>query len=366
MIEECCEIASNALDGKFGFTQETLSILLFVIIFNILAKWVLKRLHKRFERQKKIWKDSFVQALYLPLSAYTWFFAAAHAINLIIPKMTDSDLFFRYLHLTLAVGAILAIAWFLLRWKTILIRLVKAKAKINEIEMEQGKIDVIDKVVSIFVFFITSLLLLEVTGGSVNTLIAFGGIGGLALAFASQEVIANYFSGGMIYATRPFSVGDWIKLPEKDLEGHVEEIGWYMTRIRTFEKRPVYVPNSIFSKVVVETPSRMSHRQFKTVVPLKYRDLELVRPVIREVQDMLEGHPEVDCDQRICVNVEAFGTVGLDVVVSAYTLKTDTEEFAQVKQDLLLNIVDILNKNKIEMAAPVTIVEIPDGITLKK
>lgn len=366
MFQECCDIASAALDGAYGWKQELVSILVVVIIFNFLAKWILRRLHKRFQEQRKFWEDSFVQALYTPLSCYTWFFALAHAINLIIPHLTDSTDYFAHLHTALKVAAILSITWFILRWKNLMIKLTLIKSRRHEISMDVGKIDVIDKVITVFVIFVACLLLMEATGRSITTLIAFGGIGGLAIAFASQEMIANFFSGLMVYITHPFQVGDWINLPERNLEGHVEEIGWYMTRIRTFEKRPIYIPNSIFSKIVVETPSRMSHRQFKETIGLRYSDMNAIKPVIQGITNMLQSHPHIDNDQKMSVSLKAFGTYSLDIEILAYTTTVDSEEYAQVKQDLLLKIIDVLNENKAEMASPLTLIDIPNGIQLRQ
>ena len=65
----------------------------------------------------------------------------------------------------------------------------------------------------------------------------------------------------MVYLDRPFKVGDWIRSPDKDIEGTVEKIGWRLTTIRTFDKRPLYVPNQVFTNVSVQNPSRMSHRR---------------------------------------------------------------------------------------------------------
>lgn len=364
-IEECCEVASSALDGKYGWQNETIALILFVIVFNFFAKWVLGKLHHRFERQRKIWKDSFVQALYIPLSTYTWFFVLIHVATLISPQ-TMADIRLGNMHLILTIAAIISIAWFALRWKKKLIHLTTLKSKRHEITWEHGKIDVIDKAITVILIFVTILVIMEATGRNISTLIAFGGIGGLAIAFASQEVIANFFSGLMIYLTHPFGVGDWIHLPERKLEGYVEEIGWYTTRIRTFEKRPLYVPNSVFSKSIVETPSRMSHRQFKEIIQLRYQDMKELQPIIEDILKMLRSHPEIDKDQRITVFLEGFGTYSLDIEISAYTLSIETEDFAAIKQDLLFKVIEILAAHNAEMAVPTTIIEMPKGIILGK
>lgn len=260
--------------------------------------------------------------------------------------------------------AILGIAWISLRWKHKAINLLMHKNRHREHPVDRSKMDVVDKLLTVLIVFITAMLLMDVFGLNVTTLIAFGGIGGLAIAIASQEVIANFFSGLMIYLTHPFGVGDWVNIPDHNLEGHVEEIGWYMTRVRTFEKRPVYVPNSIFSKILVETPSRMSHRQFKEKIGLRYSDMQAVRPIIADCITMLETHEAVDKEQKVSVHLEAFGAYSVDILVSAYLTTVDSEEFALIKQDLLFKIIDILSAHSAEMASPLTVVDIPNGITL--
>lgn len=358
-LEEIGEFVIAALDGVYGWMCEAIAIVLVVLIFNFFAKWLLKRLHLHFSKQNKIWKDSFVRALYLPLSYYVWFFATIHAIDLISHRVLEK-LFFQNMHTILSVALILCLGWFLMRWNNNLTKCLIMKSKNHEIALDQGKIDVINKLITMIVVVAVILFLMEITGRSMNTLIAFGGVGGLAIAFASQEVIANFFGGLMIYLTHPFAIGDWINLPERSIEGHVEEIGWYMTRLRTFEKRPIYIPNSTFSKVVVITPSRMSHRQFKEIVGLRYRDMPQTRAIIQDLKTMLKEHPAIDHSQNILVNLKGFGSYSIDISVSAYTLTINTEGFAEVKQDLLFKIYDILTKHGAEMAFPTTQLEIPE------
>lgn len=364
MFQEYYEIASATLDGVYGWQREVVAILLVVVVFNFFAKWLLRKLHLRFEKQKKTWQDSFVQSMYAPLSCYTWIFAAVHSANLILPHITYDENYLQSMHVILKVAAVFAIAWFVLKWKARAIGLIILKSHRKEITLDRVRIDVIDKLITIVILFLAGMLLMDVLGLNATTLIAFGGVGGLAIAFASQEVISNFFSGLMIYLTHPFGVGDWINLPEHNLEGNVEEIGWYMTRIRTFEKRPVYIPNSIFSKIVVETPSRMSHRKFQETILLRYSDLDAVRPIINEITIMLEADPSVDQEQKIDVHLEKFGTYSLDIQVSAYILTVDSEEFSQIKQNLLFNIIEILHIHNAKIAAPLNIVDIPNGIKL--
>lgn len=350
-IQDCCSFAVAALDGMYGWFSETIAILIFVLFFNCLTKWILRHLHQRFERQGKIWKDSFVKALYEPLSYYVWFLASVQALDLIAARIVY-ELPIENRHTILAIGALAAFVWFLLRWKKFIVQHLISKSKIREVVIEQGKIAAIDKILTVAILFFSALLLMEITDRSVNTIIAFGGVGGLALAFASQEIISNFFGGFMIYLTQPFTIGDWILIPDHNIEGHVEEIGWYMTRVRSLDKRPIYIPNSIFSKLIVITPSRMSHRQIKETLNVWCDDLKTLKATTEEIKTMLKQHLDLDCSQPIIVRLAGFGDYSMDIYVSAFTPTIDTEGFMKVKEDILYQIMTILDKNGVEFATP--------------
>ncbi|KKG36997.1 hypothetical protein DU52_05670, partial [Methanosarcina mazei] len=111
---------------------------------------------------------------------------------------------------------------------------------------------VISKILKITVTTLLLIMYGEHFGMSFSGLLAFGGIGGIAVGMASKDIMSNFFSGVMLYFDRPFSIGDWIRSPDRNIEGTVTEIGWRATKITTFDNRPMYVPNSIFSSISVE------------------------------------------------------------------------------------------------------------------
>ena len=343
-VEECCNFAVSALDGVYGWSSEIIAIVIFVFFFNFLAKRFLRYLHDRFKKQNKFLKDCFVQAIYLPISYFVWFFAAIQAIDLIATEILDS-LPVQTRHVVIAVGALVALTWFLLRWKSSVTAHLIIRSKKHEIAIDQGKIGAIDKLVTIAIFFFMAMLLMEVTDRSINTIIAFGSVGGLALAFASQEVIANFFGGFMIYFTQPFTIGDWVMIPDHKIEGIVEEIGWYMTRIRSLDKKPIYIPNSIFSKLIIITPSRMSHRQIKETIKIAYEDSAKLKVIMFDFKEMLLQHLELDRSQSIIVRLSGFAEYSFDVLISAYTQTIDNEGYLRIKEDVLLKITAIMEKH---------------------
>jgi MscS family membrane protein len=350
------------LNGDFGWAEEAIATILIVIVFNFIAKWVLKNLHFKYLKRGSIWLESFATALYKPLSYFTWYFAIIQGVNLLTQRVLARPLF-DHSHQYLEFGLVIALAWFLFRWKNHVVKALLIQAEEGKAAaLEKIKADVLDKIGTVIIIVVAIFLLLEISGRSMNTLIAFGGISGLAIAFASQQIIANFFGGLMIYTTHPFSIGDWINLPEKNIEGNVEEIGWYMTLIRTFDKRPIYVPNSTFSSILVMTPSRMSHRKVEENIGIRYDDISAIKPIMADIRKMLAEHPLVDQTQHNLVYFKSFGNYSLDIHVSAYTKTIEKPEFVEIREDILLKCAVIIANHKAEMPFPTSVV-IPGGQT---
>lgn len=359
-IITCCDFAKKSLDGTFGWFWDMGMIVSIVVLFNFAFKRLLIYLEKLFQERNQPWQQSFVSSLYTPMRCFVWFFATIEMLDFISKQFFEGNYLPRKAAI-LEIGLILSFSWFLLRWKTSVTSWMRVKAQKEKTTVIAARIDILNKLATVAILVITAMMLLEATGSNLNTLIAFGGISGLAIAFASQEVIASFFGGLMIYLTHPFFIGDWIVLPEKSIEGHVEEIGWYTTKIRTFEKRPIYVPNSVFSKIVVVNPSRMSHRQIKETIGIRYRDVGELKGIIADIRKMIEVNTNIDQGMTYSVYFSAFGSYSLDILFSAYTFETAANAFNKIKEELLFNIIDILEKHKAELAFPTTCIETVAG-----
>lgn len=131
----------------------------------------------------------------------------------------------------------------------------------------------IARILKLTIFLIIMLLFGEHFGIGLSGLLAFGGIGGIAIGVAGKDMLSNLFSGVMLYFDRPFSIGDWISSPDRNIEGTVVEIGWRITKINTFENRPLYVPNAAFSTISVVNPGRMTNRRITTTIGLRYEEI---------------------------------------------------------------------------------------------
>ncbi|NND57299.1 MAG: mechanosensitive ion channel family protein, partial [Xanthomonadales bacterium] len=189
-------------------------------------------------------------------------------------------------------------------------------------------------------------------------LMAVGGIGGLAIGLAAKDILANFFGGVTVFIDRPFSIGDWIILKDKDIEGVVEEIGWRQTTIRKFDKRPVYVPNAAFTTASVENPSRMTNRRIYETIGMRYKDISQVEPVTNEVREMLVQHPEIDEKQTLMVHFDAFGESSVDFFIYCMTHTVNWQRYHEVKQDVLLQISRIVQEHGAAIAFPTRTLEL--------
>ena len=195
-------------------------------------------------------------------------------------------------------------------------------------------------------------MILQSLGVSVSGLLAFGGVGGIAVGFAARDLLANFLGGLSIFLDRPFAVGDWIRSPDREIEGTVEDVGWRVTRIRTFDQRPLYVPNAVFSTVALENPSRMLNRRIYETIGIRYDDAGAMEQVVAEVKEMLVAHDDIDKGKTLMVNFVAFGASSLDFFIYCFTRTTDWATYHGVKQDVLIKILKIIEGHGAEVAFP--------------
>jgi MscS family membrane protein len=175
---------------------------------------------------------------------------------------------------------------------------------------------------------------------------------GTAIAFASRVFVENLIGGLALFLTRPFTKGDWIKSTNKKFEGTVEEIGWYYTQIRTFERRPTFIPNSLLGDAIVENPGRMYNRRIKTDISVRYSDIDKVVLITDEIRDYLYKHPLIDTSQTILVNFTEFATHSVDINIYCFTKTTVWKDWRDYRQGIYLDIANIIKKHGADFAYP--------------
>ncbi len=340
---------------------------IFVIVFvallaDFVQRRVLRSLTKRFEKTKNLWDDALLEAIRRPLSLLIWVVGISLAAQ-VAATQTKAEIF-AIIEPLRDVLVIVALTWFLVRF------IRQAEGNIIAVREAKGEpvdvttLDAITKLLRLSVIITAGLVVLQTLGFSISGVLAFGGVGGIAVGFAARDLLANFFGGLMLYLDRPFSVGDWIRSPDREIEGTVEHIGWRLTMIRTFDKRPLYVPNSVFANIAVENPSRMTNRRIYETFGLRYDDMGKMSAITADVETMLENHPAIDTAQTLMVNFVSCAPSSVDFFVYTFTKTTVWVEFHTIKQDVLLKIADIIEQHGAEMAFPTSTVHVPDGIVL--
>ena len=338
---------------------QVFAIVFTALLFNFFVSLVMRRLAKKAQQSMNPWDDAFVHALQKPLQVLIWVIGILFAAEIVAAR-TEAEIF-KAIDPVRNVSVIVVLTWFLIRF-------VKGfeKALIRSHAEKGSSIDVttanaLVKLVNASIFITAALVMLQTLGFSISGILAFGGIGGIAVGFAAKDLLSNFFGGLMIYLDRPFKVGDWICSPDMDIEGTVEEIGWRQTRIRTFSKRPLYVPNSVFANIVVENPSRMSHRRIYETIGIRYDDIHVMEDIVKEVKEMLISHNEIDKSQTMIVNFNQFSESSVDFFVYTFTKTTNWIRFHEVKQDILLKISGIIEDNHASIAYPTHVLQLDNA-----
>jgi MscS family membrane protein len=328
---------------------QVFSVVFITLMLAMGCRILLERLLLKAEKTHNVWDDALRGAALQPVRLLAWLLglsvAAQFALSVSGREGLNLGAPFRRL------GAVMLLAWFMVRF------IHRGESNLLDPSftnkpMDATTVHAIGKLLRISVIITAVLVLMQSMGYSISGVLAFGGIGGIAVGFAAKDLLANFFGGLMIYLDRPFSVGDWIRSPDQEIEGTVEDIGWRLTRIRTFDKRPLYIPNASFAHISVENPSRMSNRRIKETIGVRYDDAGKVEGIVEKIRDYLANHKDIDPRQTLIVNLNSFGPSSLDFFIYTFTRTTDWVEFHQVKQGVMLDILAIIAECGAECAFP--------------
>lgn len=331
--------------GESSWIIQVFLVVFIALLLDFFQKLVFVRLAKQAEKTANLWDDAVLISMVAPLSLLIWVVGLTFAADIL--RGVSSQPIFAAVEPIRDIGVIFALAWFLVRF----IRQAENNLVVQQ-QVDRTTANAFAKLLRISVIITGTLVCLQTLGFSVSGVLAFGGIGGLAVGLAAKDLLANFFGGLMIHLDRPFAIGDWVRSPDKNIEGTVEEIGWRLTMIRTFDKRPLYVPNATFTTISVENPSRMSHRRIHETIGIRYEDVDKMPAIITEVENMLRGHPEIDDSQTLMVNFNQFAASSIDFFIYTFTHTTNWVEYHSIKQDVLLKISDIIAKHHAEIAFP--------------
>jgi len=256
---------------------------------------------------------------------------------------------------------------------------IKLKAiGVKEKKIKNEVINVSIKMLNIFIWIVGTLVILYIAGVELTAVISGLGIGGLAVALASKDSLANFFGTLSILFSDVFSQGDWIEVDGR--EGTVVEIGLRVTKLRTFDNAIIAIPNAtVANKDVKNWNKRSLGRRIKMSLGIKYDSKPSdIQNTITEIRNMLDEHPgiatkntdytyskenkkaravysyddEEGVKKTLLVYLDKFSDSSINILIYCFSKSTQWEEWLVVKQDVMFKLMDILDKNNVEFAFP--------------
>jgi MscS family membrane protein len=348
----------NLTGEQYLWVFELFLIVLVALSLGFFLNRLIDKLELQAARSKSIWDDALIEACRRPAIWLIWILGVNFAASIAAQKMDSplQGLIDPINRLALIFLGSLFVVRFIKRAERNLLHPDYMSKPIDETTVRA-----VGKLLRATVIITAVLIGMQLFGYSISGLLAFGGIGGIAMGFAAKDLLANFFGGLMIYLDRPFSVGEWIRSPDQEIEGTVEDIGWRLTRIRTFDMRPLYIPNAVFANISVENPSRMSNRRINETLGIRYEDIHSMDSIVAAVTAMLLKHPDIDAKQTMIVNFNKFNASSVDFIVYTFTKTTDWIDFHKIKQDVLLRVASIVADHDAEIAYPTSTIHLQNS-----
>jgi MscS family membrane protein len=362
IVEETMgEVLALLNSDQLRWSWQVFSAVALTLMLNFIATRILRRLHKHFSTTDKVWDDALIEAARTPVNIIILVIGLSWAVGIGNTYMESAVLSDVNLAMVRRLTVVLLFVMCLIRFISIIEGRYVGNQDLGRARwgdsFDVTTLSAIAKLLRLSVIISGILVALPTLGIEITALLAFGGVGGIAVGFAAKDLLANFFGGLTIYMDRPFVIGDWIRSPDRNIEGTVEKIGWRLTVVRTFDKRPLYIPNSVFSTVCLENPSRMTNRRIKETVGIRYQDADKMEVIVSEIKEMLIKHPDIDDSQTLMVNFDKYAASSLEFFIYTFTKTTNWVEFHAVKQDVLFKVVDIVLSHGAEFAFPTTTIE---------
>ncbi|HIP30300.1 MAG TPA: mechanosensitive ion channel family protein [Sulfurospirillum arcachonense] len=206
------------------------------------------------------------------------------------------------------------------------------------------------KFLKVIILIIGAMTILDGWGINVGAFVASLGLIGMAFALAAKDTAANLFGSLVIFSDKPFKKGDWILTP--DVEGTIESIGIRSTRVRTFAQALVSIPNAVIANSAITNWSLMGKRRIKMRLGLTYSTNAIqMENILNDLRQMLKKHPDVHQD-TIMIYFDKFEDSSLSLFCYFFTTTTVWAEYLQVKENINLKMMKIIEDNGASFAFP--------------
>lgn len=321
-----------------------LTFLLFLFLRNFFTIIIIGTLQKFAKLSKTDYDEKIIIALIGPIR-FTFIIIGTHLFFLLIFKETS---FIKNILNTLIVFTIF---WAIMSTLDALRELFHSTTKKFNPDLAKEMGDFLLKISKTIIGALGLGAMLQVWGINVTALVASLGLGGLAFALAAKDTASNLFGSFALLADKSIRIGEWIKVG--GVEGVVEEIGMRTTKIRSFQKSLITVPNQIVSNSPIENFSRRGIRRIKLRIGLTYStNADQVNSIVREIKSMLTNHNDISQKDTLLVNFESFGDSALNIFIYTFTNTSNWANYLDIREDVHLKIMKVVEDNNSSFAFP--------------
>lgn len=327
----------------------TLSILLMIVTKRIVYR-VLSSIYNRFIKSNNETIKVSLKKLAHPIALLV----VLGLFDKIFPSLQFNIVINKWVFLSINIAAIVFWIYVFLKLSVVIVTIYK-----NYSENTDGKLD--DQLVPILKNFLDTIIVLVglfkillYFGVDPATVIAGASIGGLAVAFAAQDTVKNFFGTIMIFLDKPFRVGDWITAGE--VTGTVEEVGFRSTRIRAVDTTVFQMPNSKLSELTINNAGLRVYRRYNTNLGLRYdTPPELIEAFVKGVREIILAHPDTR-DDAYNVEFVGFGDSALLILMNMYFKDLAWAKEQESKHQIHIAIVKLAKAIGVDFAFPSTTV----------
>lgn len=323
-----------------------LILLLGLVVRKVIQFLVAARVRNLVENLGQAWAARIVDVFASPGATLVM----AAMLQLSYPYLRLPIFFANGVSLAVRLLVVLSIVWATYRLVDVFAERMAEKAAKTDSKLDDQLVPLLRKALKIFTVIGGGLFILQNLNVNVGSLLAGLGIGGVAVALAAKDTIANFFGSVMIFVDRPFQIGDWVAI--SGVEGIVEEVGFRSTRIRTFYNSQVTVPNAKFTEANIDNFGRREYRRTYTTLNLTYDTtteqmqafVEGIRAIIRANQYTRKDYYEI--------HMSGFGAHSLDVMVYFFFKVSSWSEELRERHNVFLEIMRLAEKLGVSFAFP--------------
>ena len=326
-----------------NFMAAILAFLFFLLLRKLFSSWIIASLLRITSRTQTNLDDMIVRELRDPLR----FFFVVLGIRIFFQLIFLET---HWIKLFLDAATIYTVFWVLYAITPALKESLYRFSHTND-HLSYELSNFLIRIIRIFIVLIGVMAILYNFGINVTAFFASLGIGGLALALAAKDTAANLFGSIALLVDHSGKVGEWIKVG--DIEGTVEDIGMRTTKIRTFEKSLIAIPNAIVANSPIENYSRRGTRRIKIFIGLTYdTPRKTITAILADLRTLLDTHPDIAQNETKLVNFRDFNPSDLGIMIYTFAARSEWKTYLEIREDINLRIMEIIEKHGADFAFP--------------